>query len=275
VINADSTYKSFECAMCFFYEMAELYLEVKKIPEAEKILNRAYEKDSNDKRIVSDFVELYAQKKERKKMFFWLHKLQATDTTIRQRMETVAWLLTSNYLEKNEAEVMLSGFLSKDLKEDNLAFRTYLEGLYAEVYRIGNPAKDYESAADKASSDDLDFVFDARVRMLEWKMNHRLFSNIGELAETIELHYSHKLDQDEWKAVHLALAVDYIYNTLNDPNNVPAAEKKERIGKGIQILKSMVEKKEINCKELKLFRRYLSKEEEYLRLLQNCDQGNK
>ena len=146
IILMDSTYQTFECATCFYIQMGEIYMHLKKYKDAEYVYLKAFNIDSNSFEIMEGMVDVAFATKNKNKMNVWLDKIKIATKTTSHKLHLLQLLMVNKLVGAEEAAQQLNVLEQSVLtKEENFLFH-YTQGLRMEVFKLQGAINEYDEA---------------------------------------------------------------------------------------------------------------------------------
>lgn len=246
IILMDSTYQTFECAKCFYIQMGEIYMHLKKHKNAEQVYLKALLIDSSSFEIMEGLFDVAVKTNNKTKMNFWLNKIRTASQTTSDKLNLLQLLMTNRILKVTDALHQLK-ILQDSVKTNDEEFLFhYTKGLLMETYKLAGAIDEYEEAYNIDSYD-----FDCTVKLLEHHINRGHFSEAEEIIDSSLVKFK------GWRLqlIKYYQATAYAYN------------KKEK--EAIKIFIELIEQGVVECNEIKKIKP-LQKSPAYQFLMQDC-----
>lgn len=246
-LSLDSTYQTFECAICFYIHMGEIYQSFKKYKNAEQVYLKAFVLDSSSIEIMEGLFNVAVAFNNKNKIDIWLDKIKNASKTTEDKLILLQILMENKLIGAAEALKKI------DLLEDNVQTKDeqlqlhYTKGLRCELYHLKGALDEYEEAYN---IDPLDFESVSKVLELHIKSGH--FDIAEEIIDSSLIRFK------GWRLQKIKYyqAIVYTYN-----KNETAA---------IKIFIELIKQVFIDCKEVKKIGS-LKKSPDYELLLQYCN----
>ena len=246
VLALDSTYQTFECAICFYTQMGDIYMQLKKYKNAEKVYLKAFAIDSTSFEVLEGLFDVAVKVNSKNKLNTWLDKIKTATKTTSDQLFLLQLLMENKLIGLTEALRKI------DLIEDSVQTNEeqfllhYTNGLRKEVYKITGALDEYTEAYNIDPYD-----IDCVSKLLELHIER------GHLDIAEEIIDSSLIRFKGWK---LQL-IKYYQATAYAYNNKEAA--------AIKIFMELIEQGIMDCTEVKKIRP-LKKSPDYQILLKNC-----
>ncbi len=151
ILRMDTAFQTFECAVCFFQELGDLYNETERFKEAEIIYKKALSLDPDNVRCIYGLIETYIDVGEKKQVYFWLNQMEGFDSTAVEKLETLELVIENKLWSKGHVERRLEE-IKKLLAPDDSGlsqglFR-YTMGLFKDNYNTGSGVNDFGYAVE-------------------------------------------------------------------------------------------------------------------------------
>lgn len=146
VIYMDSSFQTFECALCFYTQMGDMYLHLKKYKVAAQAYSKAYAIDSSSFEVMEGLLDVAVEANDKSSMNKWLNKIKANTKTNSDQLHLLQLLMENKWIGEKEAMHKL------DLLEDSVATKEeqflfyYTKGMRSELYNLSGALDDYEEA---------------------------------------------------------------------------------------------------------------------------------
>ncbi len=239
----DSTYKSFECAKCFYDILGNMYVVLKQNKKAEAYLLKAAE-DSFFIEPVISLISLYHEQKKIKQRDVLLNKVRVESKTTTDKLHLFELELDFGLINKKAGQNYLDS-LEEFTTDEDFAFLYYLKGRWAK--KLNLVSTDYFQTAHAADSNEFSYT-DA---YLESLCTEGKFAE----AEAVISSISSTFKKSEQLKIKYYLALCYAYTN--------------REKESLEIYKELVNQGHIECKELKKVKP-LKKLDEYKTFMKSC-----
>ena len=246
VLLLDSTYQTFECATCFYIQMGEMYMQLKKYKNAEEVYLKAFAIDSTSFEIMEGLFDVAVAAGNKKKINIWLDKIKDATKTTSNEIYLLQMLIENKLIDASEALRKIDLIEDSVLTNEELFLLHYTQGLRKEAYQLRGALDEYEEAYKIDPYD-----FDCVSKLLQLHIERGHFNIAEEVIDSSLIRFK------GWK---LQL-IKYYQATAYAYNNKEAA--------AIKIFMELIEQGIMDCTEVKKIRP-LKKSPDYQILLKNC-----
>ena len=246
VLSLDSTYQTFECAICFYIQIGEMYMHLKKYKNAEQVYLKAFAIDSASFEVMEGLFDVAVAVHSKNKLNTWLDKIKTATKTTSDQLHLLQLLMENKLIGATEAQIKIDLIEdSVQTNEEQFLFH-YTQGLRKEVFKITGALDEYEEAFNIDPYD-----FDCASKILELHIERGHFDIAEEIIDSSLMRFK------GWRLqlIKYYQATAYAYN------------KKEAAS--IKIFMELIEQDIMNCTEVKKIRP-LQKSPDYQLLLKNC-----
>ena len=247
VLLLDSTYQTFECATCFYIQMGEMYMQLKKYKNAEEVYLKAFAIDSTSFEIMEGLFDVAVAAGNKKKINIWLDKIKDATKTTSNEIYLLQMLIENKLIDASEALRKIDLIEDSVLTNEELFLLHYTQGLRKEAYQLRGALDEYEEAYKIDPYD-----FDCVSKLLQLHIERGHFNIAEEVIDSSLIRFK------GWK---LQL-IKYYQATAYAYNSKEAA--------AIKIFMELIEQGIMDCAEVKKIRP-LQKSPDYQLLLQNCN----
>ena len=242
----DTTYQTFECAQCFFVNMAEIYTQLKKYKEAEQAYLKAYAINSLSFETMEGLLALAIETKDEHKKNLWLEKLKQAAKTTTDKLNLLQLQLEHHLLKVKEAREQLETIETVVQTKEEQFLYAYTNGLAKEIFGLKYAADNYEEAYALNSYD-----FNVIRKLLGIYIEKGAFKVADQLVEES----LPKFTGWRWQMIRYYQACSYAYN--------------KREEEALPIFKELIQQNLVDCKEI-LTMKPLKNAPSFKDFLQSC-----
>jgi Tfp pilus assembly protein PilF len=226
IMLLDTSYQTFECAICFYLNMGEIYVQQKQFNAAKQVFLKGYKMDSLSFEIMEGLLDVANKTKDENQINFWLNKIKQATKSTTDKLNLLQLMMENKLITGKEALLQLDSIEAYVHSKEEQFLHAYTSGLTKEI--SGKyPIDDYEEAYGLNPYD-----FNCISKLLRLYIEKGVFKMADQLVDEA----LPKFTGWRWQMIRYYQALSYAYN------------KKEE--QALSIFKELIQQNLVDCKEI-------------------------
>ncbi|RYY89548.1 MAG: hypothetical protein EOO15_05820 [Chitinophagaceae bacterium] len=215
VETLDSAYRQYECAICFYTRLGDLFLGNAQWDHAIRVFEKTLRYRSDYHRGWMGLATAHYKNGDRKKSTHYLRLLDAAERgDIEARLETLQWLLEDRMIGLEDAKkrlLLIRGYSTEmasdttitsddykrilEMETSNIPFMDFMETLIKSTFRVSGWQTSVRMAAEDMVSTPMEFEASYAFIQLLWEEREKpgRLSELYDAIKTIQQKFAHKL----------------------------------------------------------------------------------